>query len=158
MNEGRGVVERSGDTAILTFERRIAAPVDRVWWVLTTGDALARWLAPTAIDLVPGGAVSIDFGDDGVVTGRITELQPPTVLAYTWLLEGEIESAVHWSLQAAGDATVLRLVHRTLPAAMADGYGAGWHAHVDRLQAVATGDEVPNWDDRFAALLPDYRS
>jgi hypothetical protein len=48
-------------------------------------------------------------------------------------------------------------VHRTLPVPIADGYGAGWHTHLDQLDAVIVAAPVPDWGERFAALLPEYR-
>lgn len=38
------------------------------------------------------------------------------------------------------------------------GYGAGWHAHVDVLQALVTGSDRPPWNDLFQAVLPEYEA
>ena len=43
-----------------------------------------------------------------------------------------------------------------LPADWAAGYGGGWHAYLDRLEAHLAGVEPPDWAERMAALKPLY--
>lgn len=152
-----GRVERSSGEVTVAFERFVAAPRERVFDVLGDPGLVARWLAPAEIELVPGGRVAVDFGPDGSVVGRILELDPPRRLTYTWLIDGEPESVVEWTLVEVPGGTRLELVHRSLPDAMAAGYGAGWHAHLDRLAAVVAAEPVPDWDARFAEVLDAYR-
>ena len=97
------------DTAEVLFERRFAAPRERVWRALTDPEELAGWLAPAEIDLQVGGSVVLKF-DDGDERGTITELRPTEVLAYTWN-EGETDSLVRFELLAEGDGTRLTLRH-----------------------------------------------
>lgn len=159
MNSDRGTVTMGDDGAEVTFVRSVEASVSRVWRLLTETELLEGWLAPSAIDLVPGGRVSIDFGEDGGrVEGRITELEHQRLLAYTWVIEGEGESDVRWMLEAQGDRTLLTLTHRRLPASMGQGYAAGWHAHLDRLEALSKQEAIPDWQERFEAVLSDYAS
>jgi uncharacterized protein YndB with AHSA1/START domain len=159
MSSERGTVSVDDEEATVVFERLVAAPMDELWAGLTDGQRLGSWLAPGSIDPLIGGAARIDFeGEGGSVTGVVTEHDPPHRLAYTWLIAGEPESTVEWSLHAEVDATRLILIHRALPGSMAAGYGAGWHAYLDRLQAVAEGSEVPDWDRRYEDLLPGYRT
>ena len=158
MREGMGLVERSGDRAEITFERSVAASVDRVWQALIRAEDLSAWLAPTEIELRVGGSFRVEFDQDQIVTGEIIELDPPRRLAYTWNIEGEPESVVEWTLTPDGDRTRLHLNHRALPASMGTGYGAGWHAYLDRLEAVATDGELPDWDQLFEEYVPSYQS
>jgi uncharacterized protein YndB with AHSA1/START domain len=136
------------DRRTLRFERRYDASPAEVWSALTEPERLARWLAPAEI----GDTVRIDFGND-VVTGRVLVRDEPHVLEYEWRFAGEDESIVRFELAADADGTVLRLEHRLLGPEHALGYSAGWHAYLDALG----GAEEP-WDDRFAELLPLYRS
>jgi hypothetical protein len=52
-------------------------------------------------------------------------------------------------------ATVLTLEHELLQPETSSGYGAGWHAHLDRLEGHLAGS-VPEWDSRFEELRPRY--
>lgn len=157
MTDRTGGVVVDGSGATITFERMIDAPQERVWSLLTDADWLASWLAPTRLDLRPGGEIEIDFGEEGgPVVGHITELDAPRRLAYTWRSVGETESVVEWDLQPLGEKTRLTLVHRALPKTMSRGYLAGWHAHMDRLAAVVAGDPAPAWEPLFEAALPLY--
>jgi uncharacterized protein YndB with AHSA1/START domain len=154
MSDGMGTVERSGDTASIRFERTIGAPLQAVWGLLTTG--IAGWLAPGVIDPQEGGPVMIDFGDGEVVTGTVVEWAPPHRLVYTWHITGEPESTTTWELRSDGAATRLTLVHVALPSGLGAGYGAGWHAHLDRLDAAARGHAGPDWQALFDQLIGDY--
>ena len=86
----------------------------------------------------------------------MTVWEPPTTLEYTWLIPGEPRSVIRFWLVPSGADTVLRVTHRRLPTPMAAGYAAGWHAHADQLAAAVVGTPIPDWDDRFAVLLPRY--
>jgi uncharacterized protein YndB with AHSA1/START domain len=155
--EGSGEVTLDRDGATVTFERVVGAPILAVWALLSEGPAISSWLAATTLEGREGGAVTVDFGaEGGMVTGTVTSWRPPRSLSYTWTMPGEIDSLVEWSLAERGAATVVRLVHRTLPRSMGAGYGAGWHAYLDRLAASATHRPVPRWDTRFASVLDHY--
>jgi uncharacterized protein YndB with AHSA1/START domain len=138
----------------LRFERTLDAPADDVWEALTVPDALARWLDRTEFEARAGGAVTIHF-DDGPVHGRVLVYDPPSVLEYTWRIQGEPETVLRFALEPLGDRTRLVLLHRGLPASQETGYAAGWHAHLDRLAALWTGEPV-DWADRFSELRPVY--
>ena len=158
-NDAHGRVETEGDRARIVFERTLAAPVERVWELLATADGLTRWLADATIDLRPGGKIAIEFDDDGAVDGEIIEVAVHSVLEYQWRFSGESDSVLRFELTAVDPATThLRLDHRLLPANQAAGYGAGWHAHLDRLAALAAGGEPGVWEDLFRQFLPAYAS
>jgi uncharacterized protein YndB with AHSA1/START domain len=71
------------------FERVYDHPIDRVWALVTEPAELAHWFPSPEItlDLTPGGVVTFS-GDpnmpDAVATGRILEVEPPRLLAFTW--------------------------------------------------------------------------
>lgn len=48
-----------------------------------------------------------------------------------------------------------RLDHRGLPPGAIAGYGAGWHSHLDSLEAHLAGGEA-DCSARFAELGPEY--
>lgn len=158
MTEQPGTVDITETDASVRFERTIDAPIEHVWRALTDEGQLARWLAAGAFEAREAGALAFDFGEGGVVKGQITTWEPPRRLTYTWLIPNEPASAVAWTLEPEGTGTRLLLVHATLPARMGHGYAAGWHTYLERLDALATGGQVPEFAGRFEALLEVYAS
>src|SRR4051812_31241135 len=65
----------------------ITAPVERVWTLLTTAEHLRRGVggASAAIDLRPGGRLTLSWEEHGTVHGRVTVVDAPTRFAYRWL-------------------------------------------------------------------------
>ncbi len=51
---------------------------------------------------------------------------------------------------------MLRLTHEWVPTETAAGYTPGWHAFLDRFEAVVTRETVPTWDERIEAVGPLY--
>ncbi len=151
------VIDAADGRVSVRFRRVLAAPMDEVWKALTDSEDLEVWLEAGSIEPEEGGTVTVDF-DDGPVKGRVTAWDPPRLLEYTWLIEGEPESIVRFELTPSGTDTQLDLEHIGLPRSMGTGYGAGWHAHLDRLADHATGCPVRGWSDRFDAVLDDYRA
>ena len=152
-----GTVTWSEDRATVHFERWVDAAIDTVWEAISTDEGLEKWLAPAKVDLVPGGEINIDFGEEGLAGGAIIELVPGQVLEYNWGFPGEPDSILRIELQPHEGGTRLLLNHRLLPSDQAVGYGAGWHAHIDQLVQVVTGAEVRDWFERFSELLPSYQ-
>jgi uncharacterized protein YndB with AHSA1/START domain len=151
-----GTVTNFDDHATVRFDRSINAPIDKVWSALTTAAELAIWLAPTAMAGRLGGQVRIDFGPDQKVAGEVLAIDPPAVLEFTWTFTGEQDSVLRFELAAVGESTQLVLEHRLLPADQAVGYGAGWHAYLDRLAAQVSDGVPPDWQTRFDEVLGTY--
>ena len=153
--EALGVVERTGDTCTLTFERRLHATAEEVWRALTEPAELAAWLADASVDLRVGGELELRF-DDGTMHGTITELHPPTAFAYRWHEGDRGESHVRFELSSSGDATTLTLVHTRLAPESTPGFGAGWHHHLELLAAAVRGAPI-DWSwERFEELKASY--
>lgn len=146
------------DRAVVRFERTISASIDIVWDLISTGEGLEQWLAPATVDLREGGVVDIDFREDGLAGGSIIALSPGTALEYHWQFPGEPDSIIRFELTEVETGTHLTLEHRLLPIDQCVGYGAGWHAHIDHLEAIVTGDAPSDWDERFRTLLPRYET
>jgi uncharacterized protein YndB with AHSA1/START domain len=152
-----GTFEVDGTRRRLCFERSFEASPEDVWSALTDPERLARWLAPGTVGEKPGDAISLDFGDGGEVTGVLLRVERPHLLEYQWRFSGEEESIVRFTLQAEAAGTRLVLEHLALGTDHAVGYAAGWHAHLDALRDEIDGG-TGSWDERFAAVLPSYRS
>ena len=148
-----------GEHATIRFERRLPAPIERVWAAITDPGRLATWLAPSSVDLRAGGTVEHVFDPadpGGQVRGTILQIEPMALLEYEWRFPGEPDSVLRYDLVADGDTTVMTLTHRLLRVEQVSGYGAGWHAYLDALEAVVAGAPAPDWDARFAAVRVAY--
>jgi uncharacterized protein YndB with AHSA1/START domain len=93
----------------------IAAPVERVWEILTTPEHIGRWFgsgSPATVDLRPGGVMVLAPAGPGErYLARIVKVDPPHYFAYRWasaypgVLADETNSTlVEFSL-VAGEAT-----------------------------------------------------
>ncbi|HEX2293146.1 MAG TPA: SRPBCC family protein [Gaiellaceae bacterium] len=157
MNQGK--LRSEGDRAGVRFERRYEASPEEVWSALTEPERLTRWLANVAeVDLRVGGRFVLVWneGDENHRDdGRIRALEPGRLLELDWTYPGEPDSVARFELRPDGDGTILVLDHRGLPPAAIAGYGAGWHSHLDSLDAHLAGSEA-DWDARFEELGPTY--
>ena len=156
MNEGQ--LRAEGDRAGVRFERRYDATPEELWSALTEPDRLARWLADAEIDLRVGGRFHLAWNEsDGTqeTDGTILALEPGRLLELNWTYPGEPDSVARFELRPDGDGTILVLDHRGLPPAAIAGYGAGWHSHLDSLDAHLHGAQA-DWSTRFEELGPEY--
>jgi uncharacterized protein YndB with AHSA1/START domain len=102
-------------------ETVIAAPVERVWALLTEAEHLGRWFgdAGAEIDLRPGGALRLTWEEYGTVRGRVVDVEPLQRFSYRWAVLREPQGGdpvegnstlVEFTLQSDGDGTRLRVV------------------------------------------------
>jgi uncharacterized protein YndB with AHSA1/START domain len=152
----------------LRIQRLLPGPVERVWAFLTDGDLRRQWLAGGDMTLAedapfelvwrndeltdPPGRRPQGFGEEHRMQSRITELDPPRRLAFTW---GAGEVA--FDLQPRGEQVLLTIVH----SGISDRrnrvmIGAGWHGHLDVLDARLRGDAPEPFWDRWATLHDEY--
>ena len=138
-------------------ETFIAAPVERVWALITKAEHLGRWFgdAGAAIDLRPGGAMLLRWADYGASRGRVVDVEPHTRFAYRWApfkdpsgeepVEGN-STLVELTLQPDGDGTRLRVVESGFAsldtsdeqrAENRKGNTAGWEHETDELREYA---------------------
>jgi uncharacterized protein YndB with AHSA1/START domain len=159
---GQGTILRTDpDRCLITFERRLPAQIERVWAALTVPAELAGWLADSSVDLRVGGRIVHAFDPEDAasrVTGTILTLNPPKTLEYEWRFVGETRSILRYDLRAAGDSTLLTLTHQLLGVEQAAGYGAGWHAYLDALEAALVGTPTDHWATDLARRLPAYKA
>lgn len=119
-----GTLEILDGRPALRLERRLAHPVDRVWRAVTEPAELAGWfVGPVAWTPRLGET----FEAEGQ-TGRITELDPPRTLAWTWGIE-----RCRFDLEPDGDGCRLTFTHVLSTREQAARDAAGWHVCLDRL-------------------------
>jgi uncharacterized protein YndB with AHSA1/START domain len=102
-------------------ETTIAAPVERVWALLTEPEHVNGWFtdAGAEIDLRPGGSMVMRWAEHGSVRARVEAVEPPRRFAYRWTAhfagqmaepaEGN-STLVEFTLTPDGDGTRLRVV------------------------------------------------
>ncbi|HEX6619559.1 MAG TPA: SRPBCC family protein [Solirubrobacteraceae bacterium] len=111
-------------------ETVIAAPVERVWALLTEAEHLGRWFgdAGAELDLRPGGALSLTWEQYGTVHGRVVDVEAPRRFSYRWAVLRESQSEpvegnstlVEFTLEAEGEGTRLRVVESGFDTLFAD--------------------------------------
>lgn len=153
----------------LRLERILPGPVERVWSYLTDGALRRQWLAAGDMDLKPGtefefvwrndeltdppGKRPDGFGEENRMTCRILEVEAPRRLFISW----GVQSDVLFELSAKGTNTLLTITHRRPPTReVLLSVSAGWHAHVDVLEAKLAGKvPAPHWDN-WVRLHAEY--
>jgi uncharacterized protein YndB with AHSA1/START domain len=137
-------------------EMVIAAPIERVWAVITQAEHVGTWFgdAGAEIDLRPGGTILIHWKDYGTGYGIVERMEPPHVFSWRGALIGHTEvradnsTVVTFTLTAEGDQTRLRVVEsgfHTLDIPMeerisqAEGNVEGWRIKTAELAAYAEG-------------------
>jgi uncharacterized protein YndB with AHSA1/START domain len=159
-----GAVVADGEKATLVFRRHLGLPPEAVWKALTDPSELSRWYMTQAeIDGREGGTIDFVSGPSRLhVTGRILIWDPPRVFEHEWkvapraeLLTGE-DAVIRWELRRDGDGTMLHLEHRSLNRQTALGFAPGTHAFMDRLEAQLSQQPLPNWNERYQQVAPQY--
>jgi uncharacterized protein YndB with AHSA1/START domain len=99
----------------------IAAPVSRVWEVVTEPKHVGMWFGngePAEIDLRPGGRIVFDHGDHGKLTAVIERVEESRRLSFRWAVDdrdgGEPTATsatlVEFTLEREGEGTRLRVI------------------------------------------------
>ncbi len=159
------------DATTLTMQRLLPGPIERVWAWLTESDLRARWLASGEMPLRAGSDFTLTWRNDDLTDPpgarpegmsevhsagcRVLEAVPPTRLRYEWSGVGEVT----FDLKPAGDKVLLTLTHARLAGrGRILAVSAGWHAHLDVLEARLTGAVPrPHWDN-WRALRDVYEA
>lgn len=104
------------------LERLLPGPIERVWAYITESDKRAKWLAAGEFDLRLGGRIELRFDNNRLsadkntperhkgghepMVGVITRLEPPRLLAHTWMWRSG-ETEVTYELAERGAPAVL---------------------------------------------------
>ncbi|HSX05458.1 MAG TPA: SRPBCC domain-containing protein [Candidatus Saccharimonadales bacterium] len=104
----------------------INAPVEKVWWALTTAEAAEQWGAgPAKFDSTEGGEFSYWDGD---IHGANTKVIPNQLLEQDWYGHDRPEHCykVRFSLTADGQTTTVHLEQPDVPEEEYQDMEAGW--------------------------------
>jgi uncharacterized protein YndB with AHSA1/START domain len=146
--EAQGELRTHGERRAVRFERRYEATPAEVWSALTEPQRLARWLADAELDLRLGGRYVLRFaGDDEsqVTRGEVLALEPERLLElFWWYPRRERHHRPHRASTRRGRDDP-RPRSRPPSGGAGGGYGAGWHAHLDALEAHLGAGGEPDW-------------
>jgi uncharacterized protein YndB with AHSA1/START domain len=129
-------------------EISIAAPVDRVWAVVTEPGHVG---ASSSSSAGLGGRMVVDHGEHGVFPMKIVTVEPPRLFAYRWApafpgaeVTGDNSTLVEFSLRPEGGGTLLRIVETgfaSLPGDVAarkyEDNSGGWTHMAERVREYA---------------------
>jgi uncharacterized protein YndB with AHSA1/START domain len=138
----------------------VDAPPAVVYELLTDGDQLVRWMAPTAeVDARVGGTIRWTHANGDSCIGEFLELVPARRIIFTYGWDrADVEippgsTLVEITLQPHRAGTRVRLVHRGLTDPMADAHAGGWTNYLHRLAVTAEGRD-PGPDPLADARVP----
>src|SRR4051812_41693755 len=132
-----------------TIEREvlIAAPIERVWDVITRPEHMGRWFGDAGAEQ-EGNVIRMRWEKHGEVELRIVRSEAPRVFAYRWdaNIKGVGDTLVEFTLTPEGDGTRVQVVESgfaslattdTVRQELRQGNVGGWTAELDELQRYA---------------------
>ena len=155
----------------LKIERLLPGPVERVWAYLTESDLRRQWLAAGDMEMEvgapfefvwrndelsnPPGERPPGFPEEHRMASRITEVDPPRRLSFTWKNSGDVT----FELEPKGKEVLLTVTHRRLlDRSTLLKVAAGWYMHLDTLVARAKGGATAPFWEGWVRLHKEYDS
>ena len=158
------------------FKRLLPGSIDLIWSYVVDGDNRGKWLAGGDTEQRVGGHVDLHFHNSSLssladdpppekyqdmperisYTGEVTRCEPKTLLAHTWVGDGE-NSEVTYELEQREDGVLLTLTHRRIGSReLLTGVSGGWHMHLDIFADVLAGREPKPFWRTHTALEAEY--
>lgn len=148
---GDGTITAEPDGWRVRFERDLLQPADTVWTTLTETDEGA---------LTVGATPPVQCTHGYVDTGVTTVIEPPRVLAYTWLHDGEVAGEARLEVHGEEQVGTRIVVTHTIPTRLGDLRAtvlAAWHTYLELFYAALAGDVRCPWStDRTEHLRLSY--
>jgi uncharacterized protein YndB with AHSA1/START domain len=112
----------------------IAAPADRVWDLVSTGEGLSGWFANATV--APGlqGSVTLRFAPGAEATVPILVWDPPRRIRFGMADGGRVHDI---AVSAGAEGCQVRLHDEGVPDAEADATATGWAGFLGKLKALA---------------------
>ncbi len=169
--ESKGTITIEEKYGTIEFERRLSHPKEMVWKAIADPKEIFKWLPDYkgTIDGYNGGAIDLVNTVSGShVTGDILVWDLNHIFEYEWHIapnqmfpHGEPESVIRWELKQDGNSTtgtLLTMTHSHLTKSTALSLAPGWHAYLDRLEALLNNQVPPDWARRFSEVKELYFS
>jgi uncharacterized protein YndB with AHSA1/START domain len=150
----------AADETRVEIRHRLVATPQQVFAAFSEAPLVSRWLKPSPdvsltvlqFDFREGGAYRFAYGlPDGqtvIVGGSYRAIEPPSKIAFSWIIEppdehAGIESLVTVTIAPGGDGTELVISHERLTLAGAVARHAdGWRGALARLTAILGSEEL----------------
>jgi uncharacterized protein YndB with AHSA1/START domain len=150
-----GELRSEGDRRGVRYVRILGAPPEEVWKAVTEPERLRVWMdASATVEPRVGGPFELRWNEREQMCGVVQEWDPPRLLEITWHERHEA-GVVRFELDRADGGTRLVLDHRALPSDEVVSVGAGWHSHLDWLEAHLSARDF-EFDPRWRELEPTY--
>jgi uncharacterized protein YndB with AHSA1/START domain len=83
---------------------RLPVPARDAWRAIAEPPQVERWFGTLSSELVPGGSALLDFGDGDFFTLSTLQVDPPSLLEYTWRFLGIApEDRITWRVEELDD-------------------------------------------------------
>jgi uncharacterized protein YndB with AHSA1/START domain len=153
----------------LRIQRLLPGPIERVWSYLVDSELRKLWFAEGEFEPVTGetfelvwrnderaGAKSerpADVSEEHRMQSEVIIADAPHKLVIAWANTGNVT----FELEPQGEAVLLTLTHAGFQTRSSlIGHSAGWHAHLDVLEALAFEREPRDFWPRLVALRGEY--
>ena len=151
-----GTFQRQGDRVDLRYERRYPHPIETIWAALTEPERLNDWLGRARVEPHVGGRYELFIDRLRPMTGRILTWEPPRLLEFSWDTGDAPASMVRCELAPDGDGTRLLLLHKGAGYVWIGLVLPGWHACLERLEGLLSGQVQPSSMTRWRELQSIY--
>jgi uncharacterized protein YndB with AHSA1/START domain len=163
----KGTIDLEDKYGTIKFERRLKHPKEIVWEAITDQKEVFRWLPDYkgTFNGYKGGTIDLlNVVSGSHVTGKVLVFDLYHLFEHEWHIapnqmfpKGEPESIIRWDLKQSGKSeTLLTVTHSNLTKSTAITFAPGWHAYLDRLEAILNNQVPPNWAHRFAEVKELY--
>ncbi|MEC0232682.1 SRPBCC family protein [Paenibacillus alba] len=144
---------------VVSFERYLNHPVEKVWRAITSPDRIVNWLTAHAqFDLIVDGQITFRWENGDLVHGKFTKVNPPYELEYTWQEKTSGKSLVRWELSDYDEGCLVHLTHTFYESAIVADFLAGWHVHLEMLDMTLQEKHVDFPWERVKEMHEKYAS
>lgn len=153
----------------LRIQRLLPGPIERVWSYLVDRELRKLWFADGDLVLVDGAPLELvwrneeragakgerpeDVAEEHRMQSQVITADAPRKLVIAWQNTGNVT----FELEAHGEGVLLTVTHvgfQTRSSLI--GHSAGWHAHLDSLEALAFGRAPKAFWPHVKALRSEY--
>ena len=153
----------------LRIQRLLPGPIERVWSYLVDSDLRKLWFADGEIEPVEGAPFELvwrnderagaqgqrpkDVSEEHRMQSEVIVADAPRKLVIAWANTGNVT----FELEPHGEGVLLTLTHAGFQTRSSlIGHSAGWHAHLDALEALAFEREPEAFWPHLEALRAEY--
>lgn len=153
----------------LRIQRLLPGPIERVWSYLLDSELRKLWFADGEVEPVKGAPFELVWRNDELagakgerpgtasedhrMQSQVIEADAPRKLVIAWNNTGNVT----FELEPYGEGVLLTLTHAGFQTRSSlIGHAAGWHAHLDVLEALAFERQPKAFWPHLEVLRRDY--